>query len=84
MRHARSDYNRFQDPDGKIPDDEPVFLIRAQDICGPRAVACYAEFAELAGADPDLVSRCRQWAGEMDRWQLERQAGKVPDLEINS
>ena len=31
MLHARPDYNRIQDPDGKIPEDEPVFLIRAQD-----------------------------------------------------
>lgn len=31
MRHAREDYNRIQDPAGKIHEDEPVFLMRAQD-----------------------------------------------------
>ena len=31
MIHAREDYNRFQDPDNKIPQNEPVFLFRAQD-----------------------------------------------------
>ena len=31
MIHARTDYNRIQDPDGKIGDDEPVFLARAKD-----------------------------------------------------
>jgi hypothetical protein len=31
MVHARKDYARIQDPWGKIGDDEPVFLIRAQD-----------------------------------------------------
>lgn len=30
MLHAREDYNRFQDPEGLIPDDEPVFLLRGQ------------------------------------------------------
>lgn len=31
MIHARTDYQRIQDPLGKIADDEPVFLLRAQD-----------------------------------------------------
>lgn len=31
MIHARSDYNRIQDPSGLIPDNEPVILFRAQD-----------------------------------------------------
>ena len=31
MKHARTDYDRIQDPAGKIPADEPVFLLRAQD-----------------------------------------------------
>lgn len=32
MLHAREDYNsRIQDSAGKIPADEPVFLLRAQD-----------------------------------------------------
>lgn len=30
MRHARPDYDRFQDPAGLIPEDE-VILIRGQD-----------------------------------------------------
>ena len=31
MIHARLDYQRIQDPSNKIKDDEPVFLLRAQD-----------------------------------------------------
>lgn len=31
MLHASSDYNHITDPSGKIPADEPVFLLRAQD-----------------------------------------------------
>lgn len=31
MIHARNDYNRIQDPENKIGEDEPVILFRAQD-----------------------------------------------------
>lgn len=31
MIHSRADYQRVQDPENKIPADEPVFLIRGQD-----------------------------------------------------
>ena len=31
MIHAREDYNRIQDPEHKIKEDEPVILFRAQD-----------------------------------------------------
>jgi len=31
MIHARTDYQRIQDPEKKIPAEEPVFLLRAQD-----------------------------------------------------
>ena len=32
MIHAREDYNRFQDPENKIGEDEPVMLFRAKDM----------------------------------------------------
>jgi hypothetical protein len=76
MRHAREDYERFQDPAGLIPDDEPVFLIRGQDQIGATVVQVYALFAELAGADPDLVQRCRDQADRMANWPKHN----VPDL----
>jgi hypothetical protein len=44
MIHARTDYSRIQDPDGKIPDDEPVFLLRAQDVT---AAACLRHWIRL-------------------------------------
>lgn len=31
MLHALGDYTRIQDPANKIPAEEPVFLLRAQD-----------------------------------------------------
>ena len=43
MKHARSDYDRIQDPSRIIPEDEPVFLLRAQDISAPAAVEKWAD-----------------------------------------
>lgn len=79
MRHARKDYDRIQDPDGLIPDDEPVFLVRGQDVAGPQTVLLWAFLAEAAGADRDIVSSARAHSKKMLRWQFNH-GSKVPDL----
>lgn len=42
MRHAREDYSRIQDPEGKIPENEPVMLFRAQDELFQEVCVFYA------------------------------------------
>lgn len=79
MKHARADYAHIQDPARVIPDAEPVFLIRGQDVAGPAAVLCWAKIAEKLGASPDIVTAARLQAQEMAYWQAEH-GGKVPDL----
>jgi hypothetical protein len=79
MKHARTDYARIQDPAGKIPEDEPVFLIRAQDVAGPTAVLCWANVAEREGASKEIVEAARLQAARMHTWQMQR-GSKVPDL----
>lgn len=69
MKHARPDYNRIQDPAGKIPEDEPVFLLRGQDKAAPGAVRAYAEILESMGGDPVLVRQSREQAKRMEEWQ---------------
>lgn len=69
MKHARNDYNRIQDPAGKIPEDEPVFLLRGQDKAAVGAVRAYAEILESMGGDPVLVRLSRLWAARMEQWQ---------------
>jgi hypothetical protein len=76
MKHARSDYDRFQDPAGLIPEDEPVFLLRGQDKIAWHIVKIYAYCAELAGASPELVRLCRDHAAKMKAWSVK----KTPDL----
>lgn len=64
MLHARADYNRIQDPAMLIPDDEPVFLLRAQDETAAETVRFWATLqkggsaAELAFAQAE---RMQDW-----------------------
>ena len=78
MKHARKDYDRIQDPSGKIPEDEPVFIIRGQDKAGPGAVRAWAEFNRLAGGDPELSDMAYEQADAMDAWQAVH-GGKAAD-----
>jgi len=66
-----------------IPDDEPVFLIRAQDIVGPHVVEYWADQAEVNGADPDIVQTVRNHASLMRVWQ-EEHGHKVPDAPVGT
>jgi hypothetical protein len=79
MRHAREDYNRIQDPAGLIPEDEPVFLLRAKDVSAPFVVRHWATIAEQIGADPEIVASARMHARRMEAWQ-ERYGFKPPDM----
>jgi hypothetical protein len=67
MIHARKDYQRIQDPTGLIPENEPVFLLRGQDITTPDAIECWADLQE----DPwgRLACMARMHAETIRRWQ---------------
>lgn len=80
MKHARSDYDRIQDPAHLIPDDEPVFLLRGQDLCAPDTLSHWAHLAEMRGAKPDIINLVLDQAVAMRKWQREHGVGKVPDL----
>ena len=79
MKHARSDYDPIQDPRGLIPEDEPVFLLRAQDLVAPQIVDAWALSASAMGAKKDIVQAAFHQAGEMRRWQSTGYK-KIPDL----
>lgn len=68
MRHARPDYDRIQDPAGKIPFDEPVFLIRAQDISGPAVLRFWAAENLKNGGDPEGSRLAVEQATRMEKW----------------
>lgn len=79
MIHCRDDYNRIQDPAATCPSllepgctairhDEPVFLIRAQDVCAPAALRAWAAEAERHQVNPRTVAKVRAFADRMELW----------------
>ncbi len=83
MKHAREDYNRIQDPLGLIPDDEPVFLVRGQDILAPYLLRSWAIQLLDKGGSGVMAEMVMKWSKEMEKWQKEHKA-KLPDLPKNS
>jgi len=79
MKHNRRDYDRIQDTlpesQGGIPADEPVFLLRASDLCAAKIVLLWADLAERRGAAPEMVASARSQARAMDEWPKK----KIPD-----
>jgi len=71
MKHAREDYNRIQDPENKIGEDEPVFLLRAQDVSAPDTLRFWAEENKRRGGDPALSAMAHVHANEMALWQIQ-------------
>lgn len=76
MLHARPDYQHIQDPSGKIPKDEPVFILRAQDVNAPATLRFWAEQVGKSGGDQAIAQLARDQADRMDAWPVK----KSPDL----
>jgi hypothetical protein len=69
MKFTRDDYNkRIIDTAGKIPQDEPVFLLRAQDVYAPSTLRFYAKLLEEDG-NKDMADELRLHARQMLIWQ---------------
>jgi len=79
MKHAREDYNRFQDPENKIPENEPVFLLRGQDDLAPGLLRRWAEEYLERGGDEKMARAVQGHAVKMVNWQHEF-GSKLPDL----
>ena len=74
MIHARNDYNRIQDPESKIPENEPVFLLRAQDQVAAEVVRYWAYLHQARGGDEDIASLVHHHADLMDEWPKHKPA----------
>lgn len=81
MKHARKDYNAIQDTSGKlgIPDDEPVFILRGQDVFAPELLLRWAAKLRLTEGDPIMARMVEDHAQEMIVWQRKGNC-KIPDL----
>lgn len=63
-----------------IPEDEPVFLIRGQDVVAPGVLRYWADCAEAEGAEKEIIDAVRKHAELMEDWQ-DQVRSKVPDAE---
>lgn len=79
MLHAREDYKPIQDPSGKIPIDEPVFLLRGQDELAPALLIQWAEELIARGGDKEMAKVVTNHAAAMVAWQ-KTHGGKLPDM----
>lgn len=79
MKHARRDYDRIQDPEHKIPEEEPVFLLRGQDKLAPDLIRQWALQLLSKGGSGVMAEMAMKHADKMEAWQT-RYGAKVPDL----
>ena len=82
MKHARSDYARIQDPAGKIPAGEPVFLIRGQDPHAAQTLRFHADQIETSGGDAKIVEAVRRQADAMEAWPVKKRSDMPVDASI--
>jgi hypothetical protein len=69
MKFTREDYNRrIIDTDGKIPREEPVFLLRAQDKYAPDTLRFYAKMVK-EGGNASMAEELFAHAKQMLLWQ---------------
>jgi len=76
MKHARKDYDRIQDPAGLIPDDEPVFLFRAQDKHFIKILQHYRKLVRTDMGDPRIIEATTDHIELAKKWPVK----KAPDL----
>ena len=62
----------------KAGDDEPLFVLRAQDILAPATIRNWCEFAFLAGTPAEKLKEARELALAMEEWAKQNKS-KAPD-----
>jgi len=70
MKHMNDKFNRIQDPDGKIPEGEPVFLLRAQDKTASATLLYWA----LLQKNDQKALEATWWALKMAQWPTQKEA----------
>lgn len=76
MKHARPDYDRFQDPAFLIPADEPVMLFRAQDKHFIKVLQYYRTLVDYDQGDPQIIEAITRHLALAKRWPVK----KSPDM----
>ena len=64
-------YGKIITENGSIPQDEPVFLLRAQDVFSAFVVRMYAALRRSAG-DTDVANEIENTARVMTAWPVKK------------
>ena len=67
-----SKYGRITTSIKEIPEDEPIFLLRAQDPFASDAIEYYARLRLDAGADEEVVIAIEEVAETMRSWSFKK------------
>ena len=62
-----------------VADDEPIFVLRAQDALAPGIVFTWATLAQFNGVPATKCAEARRVADQMVQWQVRNKSGKIPD-----
>jgi hypothetical protein len=84
MKHSRKDYNGVQDATNHIPEDEPVFLLRGQDILAAATVRFWANQLARLNGDPKLVLKANEHADLMNKWIPSKLPDDVGEDDVDS
>ncbi len=68
MKYADVKSQRIQEQD--IPEEEPIFLVRAQDAVSGNTLRAWADLNDDAGGDAVVSGKIRQHAVLMDDWAI--------------
>lgn len=61
----------------RIPADEPVFILRAQDLTAPGAIISWIETAQARGVNKSKIDQALTSLGAFLRWPNDRK--RLPD-----
>lgn len=62
----------------RADDNEPVFVLRAQDKLAPMVVRIWALFARQEGVSDPKIEEANELADEMEIWGMDNKT-KIPD-----
>jgi hypothetical protein len=72
LRDPRSCLNR-------AAEDEPIFVLRANDKLAPHLVKLWAGLARMSGCGAAKTEEAEALAFEMERWAITQGSAKFPD-----
>ena len=66
---------------GDMPEYEPLFVLRAQDLLAADVVLIWASLAASRGTPPEKIDEARQLAFRMKQWSVKQVPGR-PETQV--